>query len=59
MAGVVGVVGKAVAPHLKPLLGPWWLAAADPYGDVAAAAKRSLGEAFPGRKLGDALLYAL
>jgi hypothetical protein len=56
MAAVAAAVGKAVAPQLKSLLGPWYLASFDPYPDAAAAAKRSLAEVFPGRKQADALM---
>jgi len=52
MGALAAAVGKQLAPQLRALLPPWWLATFDPYADVAAAARRSLGEAFPGRKLG-------
>jgi hypothetical protein len=31
--------GKALAPHLKSLIGPWWVAQFDPHGEAAAAAR--------------------
>jgi hypothetical protein len=57
MAAVAVSVGKALAPQLKTLLGPWYLASFDPYPDAAAAAKKSLADVFPGRKQLDALLF--
>jgi hypothetical protein len=57
MATVTVTVGKALAPQLKTLLGPWYLASFDPYPDAAAAAKKSLADVFPGRKQLDALLF--
>jgi hypothetical protein len=36
---LVTAVGKAVAPHIKQIMGPWWLAQFDPAADVAAAAR--------------------
>lgn len=35
----LGVVGKAVAPHLRALIGPWWLAQHDPHADAAATTR--------------------
>ena len=58
MSQLASSVGKALVPHLKGLFGPWWLTAFDPYADVAAAAKRSLQDTFPGKKQGEALMYA-
>jgi hypothetical protein len=57
MAAVATAVGKAVAPQLKALLGPWFVASFDPYPDAAAAAKKSLADVFPGRKQLDALTF--
>jgi hypothetical protein len=31
--------GKALAPHLKALIGPWWVAQFDPHGEAANAAR--------------------
>jgi hypothetical protein len=57
MAAVASAVGKALAPQLKSLLGPWYLESYDPYPDAAAAAKKSLADVFPGRKQLDALIF--
>jgi E3 ubiquitin-protein ligase listerin len=57
MGALAAAVGKALAPHLRALLPPWWLAAFDPYADVAAAARRTLAEAFPGPKQAAALAF--
>ncbi|KAK1398109.1 E3 ubiquitin-protein ligase listerin [Heracleum sosnowskyi] len=47
MATLVTVVGRGLAPHLKSLMGPWWLSQFDPINDVSQAAKQSLQAAFP------------
>ena len=57
MGALAAAVGKRLAPHLKALLPPWWLAQFDPYADVAAAARRSLAAAFPGAKQAAALAF--
>jgi hypothetical protein len=57
MAAVAQAVGKALAPQVKALLGPWYLASFDPYPDAAAAARKSLADVFPGRKQLDALMF--
>lgn len=36
---VVGAAGRAAAPHLRPLMGPWLVAQHDPHADTAAAAR--------------------
>ncbi|CAI7866473.1 unnamed protein product, partial [Closterium sp. NIES-54] len=38
---------KGLAPHLKQLMGPWWVAQFDSSRDVAAAATVSFQAAFP------------
>ncbi|KXZ44895.1 hypothetical protein GPECTOR_61g848 [Gonium pectorale] len=51
-------LGKAIAPHLKALMGPWWLAMYDPYGDAAAASRAAFAASFPaGRRQLDVVLY--
>ncbi len=50
-------VGKQIAPHLKSLMGAWWLAQFDPYSEASAAARSGLQAAFPGRKQLEALLF--
>lgn len=58
LAVLLGALGKAVAPHLKALLGPWWLAMHDPYGEAAAASRRAFEASFPaGKRQMDVLLY--
>ncbi|KAJ9505274.1 hypothetical protein QJQ45_023216, partial [Haematococcus lacustris] len=54
---VVGLAGKAVAPHLKGLMGSWWMAQFDPNQDAAAAARSAFQASFPGRKQLDVLLF--
>ena len=41
LAVIVSKAGKHTAPHVKELIGPWWLAASDPYADAASAATAS------------------
>ncbi|KAL8146674.1 E3 ubiquitin-protein ligase listerin isoform X2 [Apium graveolens] len=50
MANLVTVVGRSLAPHLKSLMGPWWLSQFDPVNDVSQAAKHSLQAAFPAQE---------
>ena len=38
---ITSSAGRHLAPHLKELIGSWWLAASDPYGEAAASASRS------------------
>ncbi|KIZ02284.1 hypothetical protein MNEG_5679 [Monoraphidium neglectum] len=57
MGALAAAVGKALAPQLRALLPPWWGATFDPYADVAAAARRTLAEAFPGPKQAGALVF--
>ncbi|GJP51064.1 hypothetical protein CLOM_g10233 [Closterium sp. NIES-68] len=47
MALLVKGVGKGLAPHLRQLMGPWWVAQFDSTRDVAAAATLSFQAAFP------------
>ncbi|XP_062086702.1 E3 ubiquitin-protein ligase listerin isoform X2 [Humulus lupulus] len=47
MTNLVTVVGRDLAPHLKCLMGPWWLSQFDSVFEVAQSAKRSLQAAFP------------
>uniref|UniRef100_A0A803PV39 E3 ubiquitin-protein ligase listerin n=1 Tax=Cannabis sativa TaxID=3483 RepID=A0A803PV39_CANSA len=47
MTNLVTAVGRDLAPHLKSLMGPWWLSQFDSVSEVAQAAKRSLQAAFP------------
>jgi hypothetical protein len=57
MGALAAAVGKALAPQLRAMLPPWWGATFDPYADVAAAARRTLAEAFPGPKQAGALVF--
>lgn len=50
MTNLVTVVGRGLAPHLKSLMGPWWLSQFDPVNDVSQAAKQSLQAAFPAQE---------
>ncbi|KAF8397167.1 hypothetical protein HHK36_016074 [Tetracentron sinense] len=46
MTNLAITVGRGLAPHLKSLMGPWWLSQFDPVSEVSQAAKRSLQAAF-------------
>ena len=46
-AALAAAVGRAIAPLLRALLPPLWLALHDGYGEGAAAARGALGAAFP------------
>lgn len=39
---LVAALGKGLAPSLKQLMGPWWLAMHDPYGEAAATSRGAL-----------------
>nr|GMD73243.1 E3 ubiquitin-protein ligase listerin [Ipomoea batatas] len=47
MTNLFNVVGRDLAPHLKSLMGPWWLSQFDSAIEVSQAAKRSFQGAFP------------
>ena len=55
---ICSILGRDLAPHLKPLMAAWVCARHDPHGPTAAAAAAALGGAFPNpKKYADALLY--
>ncbi|KAL3829039.1 hypothetical protein ACJIZ3_017841 [Penstemon smallii] len=60
MTNLVSVVGRDLAPHLKPLIGPWWFSQFDSVHEVSQAAKRSFQTAFPApeRRLDALMLYS-
>ncbi|GLJ37723.1 hypothetical protein SUGI_0766400 [Cryptomeria japonica] len=47
MANLAITIGRSLAPHLRSLMGAWWLGQFDPYTEVAEAARRSFQAAFP------------
>ncbi|XP_057483183.1 E3 ubiquitin-protein ligase listerin-like isoform X2 [Actinidia eriantha] len=47
---LVAAVGRDLAPHLKSLMGPWWVSQFDPASEVSQAAKRSFQAAFPAQE---------
>ena len=57
LGAMVTVVGKGLAPFLKPLAGSWWLAQFDLHAEAAAAARDAFQAAFHGPKQKDALLF--
>ncbi|KAH6766101.1 hypothetical protein C2S52_017084 [Perilla frutescens var. hirtella] len=58
MTNLVTAVGRDLAPHLKPLIGPWWFSQFDSTYEVSQAAKRSFQTAFPAQeKRVDALMF--
>ncbi|KAK3261839.1 hypothetical protein CYMTET_29275 [Cymbomonas tetramitiformis] len=57
MGALAKTVKKALAPHLKALMGPWYAAQFDPCSEVAAAAGLSFEAAFPPAKQRDALKF--
>jgi hypothetical protein len=55
---MTGVLGRQLAPHLKPLMAAWLCARHDPHAATSAAAAAALSAAFSSpKKLGDALLF--
>ncbi|KAL2613161.1 hypothetical protein R1flu_024853 [Riccia fluitans] len=58
MCALVNSVGRGIAPHLRSLMGPWWVAQFDPSREVSEAAKSSFQMAFSGQKKRlEALIY--
>jgi len=49
--------GRRLAPMLRAVLPPWWLARFDPHTDAAAVSAAAMAAAFPGDKQRDALLF--
>ncbi|KAL2488571.1 E3 ubiquitin-protein ligase [Forsythia ovata] len=60
MTNLVNAVGRDLAPHLKPLIGPWWFSQFDSVYEVSQTAKRSFQTAFPAqeKRLDALMLYA-
>lgn len=57
-AALAAAVGRGIAPLLKSLLPPLWLAQFDAYGEAAAAARGAVAAAFPApAKQREALLF--
>lgn len=54
---VVSKVKRNIAPYLKQLAGPWFVAQCDTYAPAASAATICFNEAFPPQKLSEAIAY--
>ncbi|KAL3679930.1 hypothetical protein R1sor_022886 [Riccia sorocarpa] len=50
MSALVNSVGRGIAPHLRSLMGAWWIVQFDPSREVAEAAKNSFQMAFSVQK---------
>lgn len=48
---------RNIAPYLKQLAGPWFVAQCDTYAPAASAATVAFNEAFPPQKLADAVAF--
>ncbi|KAI5061228.1 hypothetical protein GOP47_0023733 [Adiantum capillus-veneris] len=48
MSAIAVSVGRGLAPHLRMLMGAWWVSQFDPVREVSAAARQSLQVAFQG-----------
>uniref|UniRef100_A0A7I4A3R4 E3 ubiquitin-protein ligase listerin n=1 Tax=Physcomitrium patens TaxID=3218 RepID=A0A7I4A3R4_PHYPA len=58
MADLTTNAGKGLLPHLRSLMGAWWVSQFDPSREIAEAAQRSFQVTFPDRKKRvDALIY--
>ena len=57
MGALAAAAGRGLAPVLKFVLPPWFLAQHDESAEVAAAATAALRAAFPGDKAAEALLF--
>lgn len=59
LVAITAPLGKALAPHLKSLMGPWLMATFDAYGEAAATARAGLtvrpGRYDDGRRSGSTL----
>ncbi|KAL3617409.1 hypothetical protein CASFOL_037730 [Castilleja foliolosa] len=60
MACLVSAAGRDLAPHLKFLIGPWWVSQFDSVYEASQAAKRSFQTAFPAqeRRVDALILYS-
>ncbi|KAL3632407.1 hypothetical protein CASFOL_025391 [Castilleja foliolosa] len=57
MACLVSAAGRDLAPHVKLLIGPWWVSQFDSVYEASQAAQRSFQTAFPAKRRGlDALI---
>ena len=54
---VVRVERRLLAPHMKTLIGPWWMLTGDPVGDVAVTSYESFCAAIPPKKRQLVLVY--
>ncbi|XP_034232705.1 E3 ubiquitin-protein ligase listerin [Thrips palmi] len=54
---VVSKVKRNIAPYLKQLAGPWFVAQCDTYAPAASAATMAFNEAFPPNKLSEAIAF--
>lgn len=54
---IVTVEKRLLAPHMKTLIGPWWMLTGDPIGDVSQAAYSSFCSAIPPKKRQQVLVY--
>ena len=57
LALVIKGVGRALAPHLKSLVGAWFLGQADPHTQAATAASAAWELAFPAAKQAGAIAF--
>ena len=44
---LINSVGKEIAPHLKSVIGSWWIVQSDSHAPAASAAKAAFSDAFP------------
>ncbi|XP_026292154.1 E3 ubiquitin-protein ligase listerin [Frankliniella occidentalis] len=54
---VVSKVKRNIAPYLKQLAGPWFVAQCDTYAPAASAATLAFNEAFPPKKMSEAIAF--
>ncbi|GFR72211.1 E3 ubiquitin-protein ligase listerin [Elysia marginata] len=58
-AALASRTGKAMAPHLKSIMGMWVVSMCDTYPTVASAANLAFTARFPGAKQGEAIRFCL
>ncbi|KAK3915910.1 E3 ubiquitin-protein ligase listerin [Frankliniella fusca] len=54
---VVSKVKRNIAPYLKQLAGPWFVAQCDTYAPAASAATLAFNETFPPKKMSEAIAF--
>ena len=57
LTSIVSVEKRLLAPHMKALIGPWWMLTGDPASEVAESAISAYNSAIPPKKRQPVLAY--